>query len=337
MKRKSGFTLVELLVVIAIIGILISLLLPAVQAAREAARNLQCKNHLKQMGTASMVHENTHGFFPSGGWSVRWIGDPDRGLGKDQPGSWFYSILPYMELQSLFDLPGDGNGGQITVTQKIGSRTLVQTPVATFNCPSRRAAKLYPDGGWLWAHNMQRPESGARADYGGNCGEYSVTGNSGTIAPNAQAGLNQVEAGTYKWTEPNDVNGHGSDNGVIYRLSEVKIRDITDGTSTTYLAGEKYLTPDNYETGTDSSDNETLYAGYDRDTVIYTKNSITCQPRQDQAGYANQYGFGSAHAAGFNVVFCDGSVKSQSYEIDLLLNCRLGARNDGEIIVDNDE
>ena len=336
MKHKNGFTLVELLVVIAIIGILIALLLPAVQAAREAARNLQCKNHLKQMGTASMVHENTHGFFPSGGWSCRWIGDPDRGMGEDQPGSWFYSILPYMELQALFDLPSDGDPGTIKVAQLIGSRTLVETPVATFNCPSRRAAKLYPDAGWLWAHNMQQPKSGARADYGGNAGEYDVTGNSGTIAPYGNSELQKVDNGTYAWTQPNNINGHASDNGVIYRLSEVKIRDISDGTSTTYLAGEKYLAPDAYETGTDSSDNETLYSGYDRDTILFTKNQATCQPMQDQEGFFNMLGFGSAHAGGFNVVFCDGSVRSQNYNIDLLLNRRLGVRNDGEIIVENE-
>jgi prepilin-type N-terminal cleavage/methylation domain-containing protein len=78
---KQGFTLIELLVVVAIIGILIALLLPAVQAAREAARELTCKNHLYQMGRASLLHVETHGYFPSSGWGWRWIGDPDMGFG----------------------------------------------------------------------------------------------------------------------------------------------------------------------------------------------------------------------------------------------------------------
>ena len=93
-KRKSGFTLVELLVVIAIIGILIAMLLPAVQAAREAARRLQCSSQLKQIGVAFHNHAATHRHYPTGGWGWRWIGDPDRGYGKAQPGGWVYNILP---------------------------------------------------------------------------------------------------------------------------------------------------------------------------------------------------------------------------------------------------
>ncbi len=106
MPRRSlpGFTLVELLVVIAIIGILIALLLPAVQAAREAARLLQCKNNVKQMALACLSHEETHGHLPASGWGYRWAGDPDKGFGSDQPGGWHYNILPFMEQATLHDL-----------------------------------------------------------------------------------------------------------------------------------------------------------------------------------------------------------------------------------------
>ncbi|WP_391581012.1 type II secretion system protein [Botrimarina hoheduenensis] len=76
---RSALTLIELLVVIAIIGILIAMLLPAIQAAREAARRVACQNNLRQLGFASQLHLDTHSHFPSGGWGFVWTGDPDRG------------------------------------------------------------------------------------------------------------------------------------------------------------------------------------------------------------------------------------------------------------------
>ena len=104
----KGFTLVELLVVIAIIGILVALLLPAVQAAREAARKAQCMNNLKQMALGAQQHESAQGFFPTGGWGCSWTGDPDRGFTKKQPGGWIYNILPYIGEQ-VAARPGEGN------------------------------------------------------------------------------------------------------------------------------------------------------------------------------------------------------------------------------------
>src|SRR3954469_8325737 len=103
-NKRRGFTLVELLVVIAIIGILVALLLPAVQAAREAARRTQCQNHLKQMATGMMLHEAANKFLPVGGWCAVRSGDPDLGYGRAQPGGWPYNILSYIEETALHDM-----------------------------------------------------------------------------------------------------------------------------------------------------------------------------------------------------------------------------------------
>ncbi len=137
--KFRAFTLVELLVVITIIGILISLLLPAVQSAREAARRTQCSNNIKQLALGALNHENALGYFPSGGWRYDWVGHPDRGFGKKQPGSWIYSILPYIEQQALHDL--GSSGGSMTIENANAQR--IATPLATLYCPTRRPALVY--------------------------------------------------------------------------------------------------------------------------------------------------------------------------------------------------
>ena len=129
-----GFTLVELLVVIAIIGILVALLLPAVQAAREAARRAECQNHLKQIGTAFLLHEGANKFLPTAGISPWHVGDAMRGHGKKQTGGWMYNILPYIEEQAIYDLTNDGNPA-ITAQQKAAAVIMQQTAVADVQLP----------------------------------------------------------------------------------------------------------------------------------------------------------------------------------------------------------
>jgi prepilin-type N-terminal cleavage/methylation domain-containing protein len=313
----AAFTLVELLVVIAIIGLLVALLLPAVQAARETARRSECANHLKQMALGVIDHEHIRGYYPSGGWGWGWVGDPDRGAGLRQPGSWEYSILPYIEEQAIYSI---GAGASVAAKQSARA-VLAATPCATFNCPSKRSAVPYP---WTWRaptlSNM--PTGSGKSDYGINAGSQT-TCEFGAGPGDYPTGDNPA----YAW------NNTSNFTGISYEHSEVKQRTVTDGTSKTYMIGEKYLDPDNYTNGLDGSDNTSMYSGFTSDN--YRGSSIP--PLPDTPGNAvNHCGFGSAHPGSWNAAFCDGSVHTMSYEIDPTLHTRLGSRADGIVVQIND-
>ena len=159
---RRAFTLVELLVVISIIGILIGLLLPAVNMAREAGRKAQCSNNLKQLGYGCLQHETAQGYYPSGGWGYQWVGDPNLGYGNRQPGSWIFSILPNLDQTPLFQLGlinatsgtllTNYNPSQQPVQMSGGSQCM-STPVPGMNCPTRRRAVTYS---MLGLHALQR-------------------------------------------------------------------------------------------------------------------------------------------------------------------------------------
>ncbi len=158
---RAAFTIVELLVVVAIIGILIALLIPAVHAAREAARRTSCANNLRQLAIAIDAHEQTHQVFPTGGWGPNWAGDPDQGFGSNQPGGWIYNVLPYLEENSLRQL-GKGLTGS---AKRDAASQLLQSPLAVFQCPSRRPLALYPYTGPKPMQNIDPPTSVAKGDY----------------------------------------------------------------------------------------------------------------------------------------------------------------------------
>ncbi len=138
-RARHAFTLIELLVSIAIIGILVGLLLPAVQAAREAARRMVCQNHLKQIGLGFHMHHSSIGWFPTGGWGWDWTGDADRGFDERQPGGWTYNLLPFIEQNDLHDL----DRGFDPVLKATRAADRIQVPLEILVVP-RGAMANYP-------------------------------------------------------------------------------------------------------------------------------------------------------------------------------------------------
>ena len=330
-RAQHGFTLVELLVVIAIIGILAALLLPAVQRSRESARKVQCQNHLKQIGTAFLDHESAQGFLPTSGWGYKWVGDPDAGYGAEQPGGWTYNILAYLEQGDLREsgislatllpyLSLDGGGDVSTLPT-----TLVTTPLAVFNCPSKRPLQLYPLDATLGraklAHNS--PACTRAADCFVARGDYRV--NSGSVNQGDDEGPPiSADPGALMVASRNQ-------NGVSYQRSTVRVASIIDGTSKTALVGEKYLNPDHYLDGAYTADDQCVFSGHDNDNNGYTSSgSAVNHPEQDRPGLNLPFHFGSPHVAGLNMAFCDGSVQVVAYDVDDMVWIRYGGRNDND-------
>jgi prepilin-type N-terminal cleavage/methylation domain-containing protein len=336
-RRRPGFTLVELLVVIAIIGVLVALLLPAVQAAREAARRSQCSNQLRQISLAFQLHHDAHDFFPSSGWGFRWTGDPDRGFGKTQSGSWAYSCLPFMEAGNIHNIGKGAAGAQ----KRAELARLGSTPVATFYCPSRRPPGAYPHVAANVASGFRNattsPDGLARTDYAANLGPrvspHEIRWGEGPTVAEANQNRGFLDNELQNKNPPTD--SFTEIRGIAYQRSEINVKHITDGLSNTFMVGEKNLNPDNYLASTNASDRD---LGDDQGAWVsdvldghrFTDDGAL--PAPDQPGVPQSFNFGSAHPAGFHMAMCDTSIRSISYDVDPNVFHLQGDRSDDQAI-----
>jgi len=346
-RSRAGITLVELLVVIAIIALLMALLLPAVQAVRESARRVRCSNNLKQIGAATQSHLQAWQTFPSGGWCWGNGPDPNAGYREDQPGSWIYNLLAYMELTNLRNMGASQTGA----ARNAEVRKVVETALPNIACPSRRAKpKPFPFVHPGCFAELERPAFISATDYAGNAGSVNgytgpglgicTTGSCGTRnsngfpafrLPEAEREQAWIRSRGYPIRVP-DVNDAWYVNGVIAILGRVREDDVPDGASNTLLAGERRMWPERYEMSYCEND-QGWAVGFDWDSIRWTER----QPQPDftiPPGHnpSCQGMFGSAHPSGFGAVFCDGAVRTFSYSVDLNVFRALGSRNANDVV-----
>lgn len=300
---RTGFTLVELLVVIAIIGILIALLLPAVQAAREAARRIHCANLTKQIGVALHNYHAAMGSFPPGGVSR------PTGNRYDSGGfSYMVAILPYIEQDSYYD----------KINILIGHDTsenewLRRTLISTYVCPSRgpRGHQLvsgdnyFTGVGDIWYYGHYLATLGAMGPIGNSTTEYPFE--------------TPTESGGFATT------------GILIRDGDVRISRIRDGSSNTFMVGEHSWESHLYRpwpAGIGDSGN-----GKDAMNCKNIRYSLHSLSADDASSIqANDISFGSMHPGGAHFLFGDGSVHFLVEDMELMIYKALSTRDSDEVI-----
>lgn len=335
-REQRAFTLVELLVVIAIIGILVALLLPAVQAAREAARRSQCTNNLRQLGVALLNHHDSKKHFPEG------VRVPDVKAAPHGPAAfgWGGMLLPYLEetaLTSQYQLiKGTVAGVQVgypdynweTETENVGGSTirahdLSITPLATFMCPSdvmQPVNLIYNDG----------KDPYGKSNYVGVSGRYGATDPSSSPpyyfvnkkdVSNPNSSFTQAQRELYRGTI-----------GILAVNQKTRVKDVTDGTSKTYIVGERDggdeagLSPRRaaYWTGA-------IRARWPNSHITNVDNDVNGNFLLNSPTF--RYGTGSLHAGGgANMLLADGHVVFTSNDVDGTAWGLMGQMADDQVI-----
>jgi len=319
LRRNPGsraFTLIELLVTLAIIGVLLALLLPAVQQAREAARRVQCKNNLKQLALACHNYESTYAYLP--GYSGEYGHEETILAGRENPQMWGWNwisrSLSFLEQPRLAEEWGRLGMQRDPITGE-ADRKLIQTGLPVLHCPSRRSARAYPltDVGQGISFASHYGPAAARTDYAMNAG-------AGTEDPvHADKGYLRI-----------------TDNGVYQFGRLTRLSDVRDGTSNTYLIGEKSLDPNHWEDGEGNGDlGPALAAGSIRKGLNATHVRYAALPPKPDHQQRNEcrhcHTFGSAHSDAWNAAFVDGSVRPIAYSLDVAIHRAFGSISGGEI------
>ncbi len=302
--RRRGFTLIELLVAISIISLLIALLLPAVQQAREAARRAQCKNNLKQIGLALHSYHDAHNTFPPGIVKIWPIPAPPIPI-RNHFG-WSAFILPQLDQGPLYnkiDFTRPLTDGDISITglASVGNALVAATSLTVFRCPTETGPTHFIQDlsrqNQCAAHVNPVLTNQATSNYAGNEGigiNMIIVPGVGTVASNASP-----------YAE-----------GVLITNRSIRIGDITDGSSQTFLVGEHDLMQG-------PGNNVPTYKAWCGDPCGEVGNNLTCvtsfynlnEPHVN-SGIWWSTGFSSNHVGGAHFLFCDGSVKFISEDID---------------------
>lgn len=317
---RNGFTLVELLVVIAIIGVLVALLLPAVQSAREAARRMQCSNHLKQIGLAAHNFHDQQGGLP-----------PSYLTGSATCSTWYILILPYIEQQNFYT-QWDIRRQEGYHHTPAGTR---QTQIPIYYCPSRRPPRHLSLAGQDVNAGVDNP--GALGDYANSNHHSTSVGDPntgaafscyGATAPGWGCGMGAMTRATFSSGIPPSMTDPADSTLIGMWRPTTTFASITDGTSNTFLIGEKHVPKGKFGDGA-AGDNSIYNSGA---SGPYSRVAGPAHPIAQNIREPFNYQFGSYHPGVCNFVFCDGRVQAVSASTSGSILQMLTLRDDGEVI-----